>query len=219
MLCGLGHRPVSCDHSSMRKIFGARFVFCMTAVAAVGVWAACGGSDSQPALDTDAGNFDAARPDTSVAVDSAPPDTGITTQEAGPAYDAGAPNLIDGGAEFEGGIPCVVGGDPEVEPNDDRSTANDLHPTRCGAVLVTDGGLDGGESDFLSFTLGDASTNFFLQYAGQVKVKVETDGQAPVDITAPDASLILKKGQPYFVEVRSATGKSQVWRVTLFQTP
>ena len=204
----------------MRKFLGARLVFGMTALAALGVWVACGGSDSQDVMNADAGS-DTGQPDTSTPMDAGGnKDTGTdAAQEAGKVYDAGVPNLIDGGAEFEGGIPCVVGGDPELEPNDDRLTANNLNPTRCGAVLVTDGGLDGGESDFLTFTLGDASTSFFLQYAGQVKVNVETDGQAPVDITAPDASLAFKKGQPYFVEVRSANGRNQVWRVTLFQTP
>jgi hypothetical protein len=206
----------------MRKILGPRLVLGMATLAAVGVWVACGGSDNQDVLNSDAGGGDTGTIDGSPGVDSATDannDTGATTQEAGPVYDAGAPNVIDGGAEFEGGIPCVVGGDPEMEPNDDPSTANELKPTRCGAVLVSDGGLDGGESDFLTFTLGDASTSFFLQYAGQVHVNVETDGAAPVDITAPDASLTLKRNQPYYVEVRSATGKSQVWRVTLFQSP
>ncbi len=201
------------------RIFRARFLFGMTAIAAISVWVACGSSDDQAVVDGDAGGPEVSLPDTS-PVDSAPKDSGILPkQEAGPIYDAGMPNLIDGGDEFEGGIPCVVGGDPELEPNDDTLTANELKPTRCGAVLVTDGGTDGGESDFLTFTLADASTSFFLQYAGNVSVKVETDGQAPVDITGPDASLVLKKAQPYFVQVRSANGKSQVWRVTLFQSP
>jgi hypothetical protein len=205
----------------MRKIFGARVAFALTTIAAVGVWAACGGSDDQEVLDSDAG-VEAGGFDTAPPVDAAldtNKDTGVTTMEAGPIYDAGVPNVIDGGAEFEGGIPCVVGGEAELEPNDDRLLANELNPTRCGAVLVSDGGLDGGESDFLKFTLADASTSFFVQYAGEVTVKVETDGSAPVDVTSPDASLTLKKGQPYFVEVRSKTGKSQVWRVTLFQSP
>lgn len=195
-------------------------VFGVTATAALGLWAACGGSDDPAVIGTDAGS-EASAVDSSTPPDAAPQRDSSTdaAKDAGKIYDAGVPNLIDGGAEFEGGIPCVIGGEPELEPNDDTLTANELKPTRCGAVLVSDGGADGGESDYLTFTLGDASTDFFLQYAGQVKVKVETDGAAPVDITAPDASLVLRKGQPYFVEVRSATGKNQVWRVTLFQTP
>lgn len=207
----------------MGKIHGARIVFGITTLAAVGLWIACGGSDDQGVqmgVGSDGG--DASTIDSSPAMDAATDtnqDTGTTTQDAGKVYDAGEPNVIDGGAEFEGGIPCVVGGEAEMEPNDDRITANELRPTRCGAVLVSDGGLDGGESDFLTFTLADASTSFFVQYAGQVHVNVETDGQAPVDVTAPDASLVLKHNQPYFVEVRSKTGKSQVWRVTLFQSP
>jgi hypothetical protein len=203
----------------MRKVFGARLVFGMTAIAAIGVWAACVGSDGNTDLTApDSGGYEAGKVDSSPP-DASTPDTSVPEKDAGRIYDAGQPNFIDGGDEFEGGIPCVVGGDPEVEPNDDTSTANELKPTRCGAVLVSDGGPDGGENDYLTFTLADASTDFFLQYAGNVKINVETDGEAPRDITAPDASLPFHKGQPYFVQVRSANGKSQVWRVTLFQTP
>jgi hypothetical protein len=193
-------------------------VFGMTALAAVGVWVACGGSDDKGVAETDAGGDTSV--DSAPKVDAAPPDTGAdAAKEAGRIYDAGVPNVLDGGPGYEGGIPCVVGGEIEEEPNDDPSTANELRPTRCGAVLVSDGGPDGGEDDYLTFTLADASTSFYLQYAGQVKINVETDGQAPVDITQPDASLAFKKGQPYFVQVRSANGKTQVWRVTLFQDP
>ena len=204
----------------MRKFFGPRLLLCATGIAAVGVWVACGGSDSQDVQAVDAGR-DVVVLDTSAALDTGIlPDTSVApVPEAGPIYDAGAPNVLEGGPGFEGGIPCVVGGLVEEEPNDDPSMANPLTPTRCGAVLVEDGGLDGGENDYLTFTLGDASTSFFLQYSGQVKVNVEVDGSAPVDITAPDASLKLVKDQPYFVQVRSATGKTEVWRVTLFTKP
>src|SRR3954465_4039331 len=131
----------------MRRILGARLVFGLFTLGAIGLWVACGGSDHQEGLAADAGGDTNTTPiDSSTGFD-ANKDTGSTTQDAGKIYDAGVPNLIDGGAEFEGGIPCVVGGDPEEEPNDDTLTANELKPTRCGAVLVTDGGPPGGESD------------------------------------------------------------------------
>lgn len=202
----------------MRKILGARLIFSLTAIAAIGVWAACGGSDPQDVVQTDAGSDAGGDKDTSPPdndsggnKDTGAPDTGPPQKE----YDAGPPIVLDGG-DFEGGIPCVVGGELELEPNDDKLTANDLKPTRCGVVLVSDGGVDGGESDWLTFQLGDASTNFYVQYAGNVKVLVETDGQAPVDITT-GGKLNFAKGQPYHVQVRSADGKTQTWRVTLFQ--
>ncbi|MBX3263912.1 MAG: hypothetical protein KF782_29835 [Labilithrix sp.] len=202
----------------MRKSHFARLYFTLTALAAVGVWAACGGSDTQDVVDNDAGADTGADDrdsgggeDSGGQRDTGPADTGADVK----VYDAGQPNFLDAGEEFEGGIPCVVGGELEEEPNDDRESADELKPTRCGVIKIDE--LDAGESDFLTFTLADASTNFFLQYAGNVRVLVETDGAAPVDITQGSPTLVFRKGQPYYVEVKSKDNKQQFWRVTLFQ--
>lgn len=200
----------------MRKVPVVRLIFTLTAVAAVGVWAACGGSESQDVIAHDAGS-DTGRveepkeeeePDDDERVDRDPEDAAADA----PVYDAGEPDLRDGG-DIEGGIPCVVGGELEEEPNDDRATANVLNPTRCGVVRVVN---DAGESDFLTFELSDASTSYYLQYAGNVHVFLETDGSAPADISQ-GGSIPLRRGQPYYVEVKSKDGKQQVWRVSLFQ--
>ena len=202
----------------MRKAHIARLIFTMSAVAAAGVWA-CGGSDGQDVVQTDAGsdtgggnNQDSGSNgnDSGGNQDSGPKDSGADVK----IYDAGQPNVLDSG-DVEGGIPCVVGGALEEEPNDTTQLANELNPTRCGVIKID--ALDAGEKDFLTFTLGDASTNFFLQYAGNVKVLVETDGSAPIDITQGSPVLPFKKGQPYSVEVTSKDGKQQVWRVTKFE--
>ncbi len=202
----------------MRKGHIARLLFTMSAVAAAGVWAACGGSDGQDVVQTDAGSDTGGgdrdsggdQNDSGDHADSGPKDSGADVE----IYDAGEPNVLDGG-DVEGGIPCVVGGELEEEPNDTALLANELRPTRCGVIKID--ALDAGEKDYLTFTLGDASTNFFLQYAGNVKVMVETDGSAPVDITQGSPKLDFRKGQPYFVEVTSKDNKQQVWRVTLFE--
>ena len=199
----------------MRKAHIARLIFTMSAVAAAGVWA-CGGSDGQDVVQTDAGSDTGANnQDSGSQTDTGAPDTGPKDSGADvKIYDAGQPIILDGG-DIEGGIPCVVGGALEEEPNDTTQLANDLNPTRCGVIKID--ALDAGEKDYLTFTLGDASTNFFLQYAGNVKVLVETDGSAPIDITQGSPTLPFKKGQPYFVEVTSKDGKQQVWRVTKFE--
>ncbi len=205
----------------MRKPLVARLTFALTAFAAIGVWVACGGSDATD-VTADAG-VDAGKQEQE---DSAPPvtDSGskdATPTDSGPARDAGPPVIIfpDGGPFADSGIPCYVGGQLEEEPNNDKDTANLLAPIRCGFINVPDGGTeDGGESDWLKFELGDASTGFFVRYEGSVKVVVETDGMAPVDITQPGASIpVFAKGQPYFVQVRSATGTTQLWKVILFE--
>ncbi|HVH45379.1 MAG TPA: hypothetical protein VM925_23660 [Labilithrix sp.] len=200
----------------MRKALASRLLFVFSAVAAAGVWIACSGSNDQP-ITKDAGS-DTSRPDVTVEPER---DSG-DEKDSGAAdarpdvkiYDAGQPNVLDSG-DVDGGIPCVVGGELEEEPNDDGGLANELKPTRCGVTLVN--AVDAGESDFLKFELADASTEFFVQYAGNVQVLVETDGSAPVDITQGSPKVAFKKGQPYFVEVKSKDGKPQVWRVTLFQ--
>ncbi len=190
--------------------------FTMSAVAAAGVWAACGGSDGQDVVQTDAGsdtggNQDSGsnETDSGGSQDSGPKDSGADVK----IYDAGEPNVLDSG-DVDGGIPCVVGGELEEEPNDTVQLANELNRTRCGVIKVM---LDAGEKDYLTFELGDASTDFYLQYAGNVKVIVETDGSAPVDITQGSPVLPFRKGQPYSVEVTSKDNKEQVWRVTLFE--
>jgi hypothetical protein len=200
----------------MGKLNVARLLFTFSAVTAAGVWAACGGSDSQDVVSTDAGSDTGGEVDSGGSSDSGGQrDTGPADTGAGAKiYDAGPPNVLDSG-DVEGGIPCVVGGELEEEPNDDRDTANEMKPTRCGVIKIN--AQDAGESDFLTFALGDASTSFFVQYAGNVSVLVETDGSAPVDITQGSPTLPFRKGQPYVVEVKSKDGKQQVWRVTLFE--
>mgnify|MGYP001435494772 CR=1 FL=1 len=202
----------------MRKAHIARLFFTMSAVAAAGVWAACGGSDGQDVVQTDAGSdtgggdgdSGSGQEDSGGPQDSGPKDSGADVKQ----YDAGKPIILDGG-DIEGGIPCVEGGELEEEPND-TPPGNLLTVTRCGVIKI-DEVLDAGEKDLLTFTLGDASSTFYLQYAGNVKVMVETDGSAPVDITQGSPVLPFQKGQPYFVEVTSKDGKQQVWRVTKFE--
>lgn len=207
----------------MRKVPGARVVLALTLVGAVAIWAACSGSDPQDVVSPDAGSDATTEKDSGNPEEK--PDSGGEKKDSGSdagkvdPYDAGEPILLDAGDLFDGGlIPCVVGGELEEEPNDALEEANTLRPTRCGVAFAGDGGPDSGDVDSLTFELGDASSSFYLQYAGNVKVVVETDGQAPADISAsPAPTLKFVKGQPYYVQVSSATGKTQTWRVTLFE--
>jgi hypothetical protein len=128
--------------------------------------------------------------------------------------------MLDGGDLYEGGVPCVEGGELEDEPDDDPTTASPLrlptsHPTRCGAVLLNgDGGT--ADPDWVTFTLDSGTTTFDLQWAGNVTLTVQVDGSAPV--SSPfDAGIPFNRKDPYYVEIRSPDGKKQFWRVTLFQ--
>jgi hypothetical protein len=210
----------------MRKALVARLFFATTILSAAGVWIACGGSDSQDVTTTPDAGKDTGAPDKDTGPvdddsggpeDSGPKDTGADVK----VYDAGPPIYLDGG-DIDGGVLCVVGGELEQEDNNTAATANPINygavpgkASRCGVIKID--AQDAGESDFLKFELADAATKFYLQYAGDVHVIVETDGSAPVDITQDSSELAFRKGQPYLVEVKSKDGKQQVWRVTLFQ--
>lgn len=222
----------------MRKVLGARSVLSLFIAGAVGVWTACGGTEVG-LTEEDAG-VDTEVPDTGPPKDepdAAAPDSGSDAGKTADPYDAGPP------MKYDGAPLCVVGGEVEEEPNDTREEADTLRPTRCGIAHVFGGASDAGddagdaddagddedagdagpekvgpESDFLTFELGEDAKKFYVQYAGDVSVIIETEGQPPIDIAKnPSATLRFAKGQPYYIEVRSATGKSEPWRVTLFE--
>jgi hypothetical protein len=223
----------------MRKKIAARLLMATGGATLLACgFVACSGSDSQDVVQgVDSGpetSFDTSVPDTG------PKDTGADVQkEAGPIYDAGAPIVLDGGDLYEGGIPCVVGGELEEEPNDDVASANPLNAnpplpeagkaqsraTRCGAMFLVDadGGDAGNDSglvaelEYLTFQLQPTTKSFYVQYGGNVVLKVEVEGHAPVTIPSADASIPFVKNKPYYVQVKSADGKSQKWRVTLFE--
>ena len=183
---------------------------------------ACSGSDSQELIGSPDSAPEAQARDTSVGDVSVADVVLDVVKDTGPKYDAGTPNVLEAGAEYEGGVPCVVGGQLEEEPNDDKATANELMPTRCGAILLTaDGGTGVGvaESDFLTFTLNSTTQNFFIQFSGDVRLKVTVEGNPPVIVTPTSSPAIpLVKGKPYFIEVTSLNGKKAYWRVTIFES-
>jgi hypothetical protein len=203
----------------MRTSLRQRIVFVGVGMIGLAAWVACSGSSSQDVIQEDAGPPPAPPPPPQPPPPPPPPvDSGPV--DSGPVYDAGPKNVLDGGDIYEGGVPCVVGGELEIEPNDEAGTANVLvnppeHPTRCGAVLLTgDGGT--AESDFLTFTLPTGTASFFLQWDGNISLKVDVDGSAPV--TSPfEGGIPFHANTPYFVEVKSADGKKQFWRVSVFK--
>jgi hypothetical protein len=205
----------------MRKLSRGRVLFPLSSVLAVAVWAACGGSDGSSVIDQpDAGDDTGAElADTGPVLsfpDVAPPPPDAA--EAGPTpllpFDGGPIQILDGGPGVDGGIPCFASGELEQEPNDDLSTANKLRPIRCGVVMVPP---DGGENDYLTFTVPDSWSGFNLYYDGKISAVVTVDGAAPVDITQQDR-LSLVTGQPYYVQIRSRDGQIQVWKIILVRT-
>jgi hypothetical protein len=208
----------------MRRPFYARLLFPLVGLLAIGVWVACGESGPADIPGPDGGADTGDTNDTDTGTPFSPPDSGGTPvpdtgapETSGPApFDAGPYIFLDAGPDFDGGIQCFEGGEVEEEPNDDKDHANVLRPIRCGQITVPpSGGPDGGESDWLTFQVQDASTGFRLYYEGQVHVFVETDGMAPTDISLPDQHLDFIKDAPYYVQIRSNDGGTQFWRLVL----
>jgi hypothetical protein len=138
-------------------------------------------------------------------------DANGTPGEPAPQYDAGAPIVLEAGPEYGGGVPCVQGGVLEVEPNDDASTANELAPTVCGAVLP------GTEVDVLKFRLQSRSKSMFIGFDGNVSLTVTVDGQTVVVTPQSNPAIPFVKNKDYTVEVRSMDQARQNYRVTIFE--
>lgn len=194
--------------------------------------------------DTNRPDTNTAKPDTGV------PDTGPPKEAGpdGPVYNPGDATVLEAGPEYDGSINCVAGGQIEVEDNGDPSSANDLRLaadaacygfvngvsqgngcSRCGVIFdddpdagadAGDGGLGGTELEHVSFTLHPETTNFFLQYGGDVKLTVTVEGSAQEYVIAnglPAPTLPYVAGKVYTVRVTSTTGKLTPWRVTLYE--
>lgn len=207
-------------------------------VASVGIasvtaaFLACSGSDDQdvvvPPPDASTNIPETSTQDTSVP-DTGPPDTG--PKDSGPQYDAGPSTILDGGDLYEGGVPCVAGGLVEEEPNDEPDAANPLDTadaacvapgcSRCGIIFTSDpdaGGDGGAEVEYVSFDLHPTAKSFYLQYGGDVTLSVTVGAQGPFVINKTSSpALPFQKGQTYYVQVTSNTGKKMPWRVTLFE--
>jgi hypothetical protein len=209
--------------STMRKNIRTRVFVSIIGAAAFAAWAAaCGGSDSQDVVSApDAApevGFDTSKPDVQVADTSTD-----VVKDTGPIYDAGPANTLEAGPEYgEAGIPCVAGGKLEEEPNNDKDAANTVDPTRCGAILLTaDGGLGSpgtAESDFLTFELKSTTKTFFIQFSGDISMKIDVDGQSVTVSPTMSPPIPFVKDKPYYIEIRSLNGKRANWRVTIFES-
>lgn len=100
----------------------------------------------------------------------------------------------------------------EVEPNNDRASANVLMPTRCGTIAPN------GESDFLTFQLQDASSSMQIRFDGQVTLTVTVNNETFVLGNGASPKIPFSKGKRYVIEIKQADGaKSPAWRVDLIE--
>jgi hypothetical protein len=216
----------------MRKLPLSRFVLsCAALIGGVFVWVACGDDDSTPGISPS--TPDAASPDSSTSgeVDSGTgeetdsggeKDTGTPVEkDPNDRWDAGERTTLDGGTGIEGGVPCILGGELEDDPNNTKPNANELNPTaytRCGEVGKAPLLSDAGDVDWLKFGIDAGSTEFYIQYDGNVGVFVEWGDGGPVDITQkPSPNVPLRPGEQYYAKVQSKDGQTHKYRVTVFQ--
>lgn len=161
---------------------------------------ACSGSESDGDLFDagsdaagDATTTDVSAADTSTQQDTSPPiDAPVDT---GPPFDAGMPIVLDAGG-YEGGLPCVAGGTPEMEPNDTSGMATPFTSRACGAILPM------GDKDFFTFKLANTTTTFDLRYLGDVKLVVTVKGQTVTLGPGMSPAIPFFLNEDYIVEVQ-----------------
>ena len=157
-------------------------------VALVFVLAACSGAATQDVLESNA-------------------KSGSSSGTSGTATSGGT----SGGTSGTVGD-ASIGCPQEMEPNDNRGTANTLAPTRCGTISPK------GESDFLTFVLADKTTSMQLTFTGQVTLKVDVNGQSVTLGDGQSPKVPFVKGKTYFVEVQAIQdAPSTPWRVDLIE--
>ena len=101
---------------------------------------------------------------------------------------------------------------PEVEPNDDDDDANELAPSRCGAIQPNS------EVDTLRFELSDKSTSMQLRFDGKVTLEVEVDGDKVLLGGPLSPKVPFIKGKRYTVRIKSTERATSVpWRVDLIE--
>ena len=185
----------------------ARYLIALVFVG--GVLAACSGAATQDVLESNTTSG------TSSGTSGTATSGGTSGGTSGSATSGGTSGGTSGNTS--GGTSGTVGdastGCPqEMEPNNNRGTANLLAPTLCGAISPK------GESDFLTFVLADKTTSMQLTFTGQVTLKVDVNGQSVTLGDGQSPKVPFVKGKAYFVEVQAIQdAPSTPWRVDLIE--
>lgn len=99
----------------------------------------------------------------------------------------------------------------EQEPNDSREQANDVSPSRCGSVGKRDA------RDFLTFVLKPTTKTFSLNFQGDVRLRVDVDGQKTVELLPNSTGVIppFAPGKRYMIEVTPLNDNANEVRYTV----
>ena len=185
----------------------ARYLFALVFVG--GVLAACSGAATQDVLESNAKSGSSSG--TSGTVTSGGTSGGTSGTATSGGTSGGTSGNTSGGTSGTVGD-ASIGCPQEMEPNDNRGTANTLAPTRCGTISPK------GESDFLTFVLADKTTSMQLTFTGQVTLKVDVNGQSVTLGDGQSPKVPFVKGKTYFVEVQAIQdAPSTPWRVDLIE--
>ena len=139
---------------------------------------ACAGATKQDVFDKDGPSAD---PGTS---------SGTSGTSSGTSGTSGS--VVDGGTTDSGAV-CP----PEVEPNDEKPTANLLAGSVCGAI---DGSSDDAV-DYFTFFLKPATKSLRMTYSGKVSVRVDVQGYSIVLGSGSEVPFV--QGARYYVQVKA----------------
>lgn len=190
------------------------------------VAAACSDSDDPAAVPAGDAGSDATTADVTTGTDSGGgtdtgtfQETSVTDTTPSYLFDAGQPStlFVDGGPE--GGIPCVVGGVAEVEPNNTAGTANTLpnvaigtSASICGFLTPSDGGQ---EVEYVAFKLQSGTSKFDVQWAGSIAQPTVTVDGGVISIGGPGS---FQKDQPYIFKIEPSGGSGAIpWRLSILE--
>lgn len=195
-----------CDCAMMTgmrtRASSASAVALATATLGMLVVVACGGSEAQDVL----------------ATRSAPASTVPTSSGASGASGASGSSGGTSGSSGSSGSTGSSGADAsvdcpqEVEPNDNEERANQLAPSRCGAITPNS------ESDFLTFVLSPTSTSMQIKFDGKVTLRVRVANESITLGGSTTPKVPFLKGETYVIEIKATVRDNRVpWRVDLIE--
>lgn len=158
--------------------------------------ASCAGATKQDLFDKDGPSPATGTSGTSGTSDTSGTSGGTSGTSGGTSGTGGS--VVDSGTTDAGAV-CA----PELEPNDERGTANVLAGSVCGSIDVS----SDEDVDYFTFALAPATKSVRVNFDGKVAVRVEVQGYSILLGSGADVPFV-KEGRYYVQVKRTNSGSS-----------
>src|SRR5262249_38916051 len=140
----------------------------------------------------------------------------------GSGFDANFGDVIYVDAPIEGGLPCVIGGNVELEPNDNGPFADAGGPNVVPEGVICGATAPGTDVDWFVHHLRSDAGNLSIVFNGNVKIVLSVDqldgGTQDLATFQPNGNPVsysIIPGRDHFLKVTSNDGQTQTYLVRI----